>query len=206
MIRRLPVALAMAAALSLVQPVLAQGRGGFRTVGLSPTRLTPRLQMELKLTDDQKANLEALEMRLREERRTIFQSGGGQGAFEQLRTLNQKGEMEGLALFTDAQKTQYQGWKTELEPYAGLGRSHVAILAVTGLTDEQKEKLKTLSMSMQAKRAAARENAAGGGNLREVMQQLEDETSAEMKKILNADQQKQLETEAATIPRDRRRQ
>src|SRR3712207_2568989 len=98
MIRQFTIALSLAVAFGVTQPAFAQGRGFRGDQGLSPTRLSPTLQATLKLTDDQKAKLEAIETRARDERRALFQGGGGESAFEQARTISQKAEMEGLAL------------------------------------------------------------------------------------------------------------
>jgi len=191
---------AVALACAIVAPAQAQGRGGFFQAGLSPTRLSPTLQTKLSLTADQKSKLEAIQAKTREQLQALFQGGGGQGARDQLRELNQKAEAEALAVFTADQKKTYEGWKAEAEPYQGLGRTHVALLVVTGLSADQKKQLKDLGAAIQAKRP---QPGQGGG--REAFQALEQETQAGIKKILNADQAKQFDAEVALLPQFGRR-
>ena len=186
-------------ACSLALPVLAQQRRGGGATGISPTRLTPGLQTKLNITADQKTKLEAISMKAREEGRAL----GQDASREQRAELNRKFETEALGVLTADQKKTYEGWKAELDPLQGLGRTHIALLSVTGLSADQKTQLKELSTAMQAKR---REATQGGGGGREAFQALETETQAGIKKILTADQAKQFDTEAATIPSGRRPQ
>lgn len=198
--RFLPVAALVAA--FAAAPAHAQGRRGGFQLGLSPLRLTPSLQTRLTLTADQKSKLQEIQTKTREQAQALFQGGGGQGAFQQFRELNQKAEERALGVFTADQKTKYEGWKTEIEPYQGIGRTHVALLAVTGLTSDQKAKLKELGTTLQSKRQAAFQNGGGG---REAFQQLEMDAQDGVKRILNADQQKQFAAEVEALPRFGRR-
>jgi hypothetical protein len=145
-------------------------------------------------------------MKYRQDLQAAFQGGGG-GGREAFQKLNQDAENSALAIFTADQKKMYEGWKAEAEPYAGIGRTHVALLAVTGLNADQKTKLKELGTKLQTKRMSLIQSANGDfGSLREPLQALETEAEAGLKTILTADQQKQFTTEVALIPQQRRRQ
>jgi hypothetical protein len=197
MIRRNFAVAIVALVCALVAPAQAQQQRRGGTTGISPSRLSPTLQTKLNLTAEQKTKLQEIAMKLREEQRALGQ--GGDRA--QARQLTMKAETDALGVLTADQKKTYEGWKTELEPYRGLGRTHVALLAVTGLSAEQKTKLKDLASSVQAKR-----QAAGQGADRAAAQAAEMETQNAIKGILTADQQKQFTDEVALIPQQRRRQ
>ena len=95
----------------------------------------------------------------------------------------------------DALKTEYQG-------YAGVGRSALAVLAVTGLKDDQKSQLKTLAMETQAKRQGLLQ-PGGGGNFQEAfrkVQELDTGAQAGIRKILTADQTKQFDDALKALP------
>jgi len=203
MIRRFMPLAALVLTCGIAAPASAQGFFG-AAGGLSPMRLTPSLQTKLSITAEQKSKLEGIQMKLIQDIRAAFQ-GGGQGAALELAT---KAETEALGVLTADQKKTFETWKKDVEPYQGLGRTHIAILAVTGLNDDQKKQLKDLAGPLQTKRIAAFRDAQGGNfqDLRDTMQQLEADAQAGVKKILNPDQQKQWETEAATIPMFGRRQ
>jgi len=190
--------LVLALACGLVGPAQAQQRGRGGAQGLSPTRLSPGLQTKLALTADQKSKLEAVSMKAREEGRAL----GQDATREQRAALNQKIEAEALGVLTADQKKTYETWKAEVMPYEGLGRTHVALLAVSGLNADQKKQLSDLSNATREKRRAAGQGGAGN---REAAQALETEAQAGIKKILTADQVKQFEAEVATLPTGRRR-
>lgn len=206
MTRRLSPLAAVLLACSLAGSAFAQ-RFRFGSGELSPRTLTPGLQAKLSLTTEQKEKLAGIQMRFFQDLRAGGQPGGDrQAALMRVTELTRKADAEALAVLTDAQRQQYQGWKTELEPFAGIGRDHVALLAVTGLTPEQKSRLKELATFARTTRERATEGAVTDfETLREVLQELELETDLGLKKILTAEQYQQFEAEAASLPGFRRR-
>jgi hypothetical protein len=171
-------------------------RGG--TGGLSLLELPPSLEARLQLTADQKTKLDAIRTRVQGEVRALVGQQGGDRrmALQKAREARQKASTEAMALLTPAQKQQLEGFQSELQQFQGLGRSAPALLAVTGLTDEQKARLKTLAVETQNKRREMFQGLQQGGNTRELgqkMQALETETNAAVKQILNAQQQQQFD-------------
>jgi Spy/CpxP family protein refolding chaperone len=174
---------------------------------LSVLTLTDAQMDQLKFTADQKSKLNAIRERLQTERRALIGQGAGgdrQAAFQKLQELNQKAQADALAILTDDQKKQFEAMKTAAEAYAGLGRSGAALMSVTGLTDDQKNKLKALAAETQTKRQALFQEFQSGGDRQAAAQKLQSfqtETDAAVKKILTADQAKQFDAALQALPR-----
>jgi periplasmic protein CpxP/Spy len=193
-------------------PALAQqgGRGRNRGDGLTLLRLPAPLAEKLQITADQKTKLEALGERQRTESAAIRQNAAGdrQAANRQLRELSTKIDAEAAALLNADQRKNWDAWSAEHKNVAGLGRSATALLMVSGLSDEQKGKLKTLATDTQAKRQQLFQGVQGGAannpELRQKAEALETETQTGVKGVLNADQVKQYEAGLAALPQRRR--
>ena len=203
---------AMTLALSLgvvAAPAFAQGNGGARPgaaglpnggAELSLLRLPAALATRLELTDEQKQKLTELRERMQEEfRKQLGEPQTGpdrQAVFQKLRDFSQKAETEAAALLTPKQKQQADAMKAEAAQYAGLGPSSIALVAVTGLTDDQKGKLKELSLKTQMKRQQLFQSLQGGGDRQAAIQALRaqsEEMTTGVKQILTPDQQKQFQ-------------
>jgi Spy/CpxP family protein refolding chaperone len=80
-------------------------------MGLMAAPDMPRVQETLKLTDDQKAKLAALQTEQREAMRELFSGGGGgdrQAVGEKMAELRKKSSEKALAVLTDAQKSSWK--------------------------------------------------------------------------------------------------
>jgi periplasmic protein CpxP/Spy len=210
--RSMSVLMVGLAACLAVGPVMAQqgGRGRGRGAdNLSLLRLPAPLAEKLQLSDDQKSKLTALQEKARADAQAARQSAAGdnQAAMQKTREINMKAEADAAAPLNADQQKNWETWRTEHRAVAGLGRSATALLMVTGLSDEQKDKLKTLATETQTKRRDLLQG--GGGNTPEVRQKvmaLDTETQTAIKGILNGDQAKQYEAGLAALPQPRRRQ
>jgi hypothetical protein len=200
--------LALSLSLGLIAgPVLAQGNGGRRGTGFlgavggfSLLRLPAPVLARLEPTDEQKQKLTALRERIQTEVQALLSdaqfANDRQAAIEKLRSLNDKVEAEAVALLSPKQKQQADALKAEAAQYAGLGPSGIAMLAVTGLTDDQKAKLKDVALRTQGKRQELFQTLQGGGDRQAAIQALRaqgDEANVAVKQILNAEQQKQFQ-------------
>jgi hypothetical protein len=194
--------LVAAAALALLPSGAFAQQRGFGRFGGGPLLASPPAQARLQLTADQKSKVQAIQMKSREELRGLFQGGGDrQAALEKFREANQKAEAEMVAVLTADQKKQYDGLKTDDMQWQGLGRSSRALIGVTTLNADQKTKLAALAKDAGAKRQDLFQSAQGDfGAIREKMQALDAESTAGIKKILNAEQAKQFDDALATLP------
>lgn len=193
------------------------GRQGPFGGGQPPTlllALPPGAAVRLELTGEQKMKLDGLRMRMAEDLRKAFPGGaaGGGGNFREAAQKAQetlrKAETDAEALLTPSQKTPFDALKTEYQGYAGAGRAALAVLAVTGLKDEQKRQLKTLATEAQGKRRGLFQGGGGGGNLQGAFRKLQElDAAAEtgIRKILTADQVKQFDEALKAMPQPMRR-
>jgi hypothetical protein len=180
-------------------------------------RLSPPVQARLNLTAAQKTKIDAISDKARDNARAAFGGGGGPGgpggspgrpggspggggdrsaAMAKVQAANAKAETEALKVLNPAQKKQFDALKAEAATYAGLGRNGNALLAITDLKPDQKNKLKTLATQSGAKREklfSGASSAADGRAVFEKMQKLDDENRASVKKILTAPQQKKFD-------------
>ena len=190
-------------------PVLAQvnpgnrpGAAGLQNGGaeLSLLRLPAPLAARLALTEEQKQKLTELRERVQEALRSQLEESQNapdrQAAFQKLLAANRKAEEEAAALLTPKQKQQADAMKAEAAQYPGLGPGSIALVAVIGLTDEQKGKLKELSLKIQGKRQALFQSLLGGGDRQAAIQTLRaqsEEMMTGVKQILTPEQQKQYQ-------------
>ena len=108
-------AVALVATMVLTSGALAQrgGGGGFggRGGGINMLRM-PEVQTELKLTADQKTKIQEIVQQANNERRSLFQDGGGGGDREAMRAkmeeLQKATDTKLAAVLTDAQKTKWK--------------------------------------------------------------------------------------------------
>lgn len=206
------LAAAVLAGVMVAGPVLAQGQGqgrrgrGFQQ-GFSVLNLTPPLETKIGLNDDQKAKIKAISDKLRADTMALLQSAGDdrRAAFQKAQENRTKAEAEAMALLNDGQKKQVEALKQEAQGYEGLGPAATGLLSVTGLTDDQKGKLKALSTEMQGKRREVLQSVQGDRQAaQEKLRALQMETNQGIQKILLPDQAKQLE-EALRAAGGRRR-
>jgi periplasmic protein CpxP/Spy len=194
-------------------PVRAQNQGGrFRMLQEVPLYgLPPQVQARLNLTEEQKTKIGDIGKRVAEEQRQAFEAAGAGGnrqeVFQKLQASRQKANEEAAALLNADQKTQWTGMQKSMEENVGLGRSAVALLAIEGLTDEQKTKLKAVGTDFGGKRRELFQSAQGGNfqGMREKMAELDMQSAAEVRKILSADQGKVFDATLAAVPTPGRR-
>ena len=177
------------------------GGGLFGGQGVTLMAAPAPVQEKLKLDAGQKEKLAAIREKMSAEMRANFQ-GGGQGqrpgpeVIQKITAMREKSESEAVALLSPDQKKQWDGMKADAEKYQGIGRGSMALMAVDGLTADQKSKLAALAQEIQGKRREMLQGAAQGGDRQAVgqkMRELDTQTTDAVKKILTPEQAKQYD-------------
>ncbi len=205
MSRQLNMGLVAVACLAIVSavahPAWAQRGGGrgfgrlFGGVAKAQLATLDEVQSDLKLSDEQKTEVAAINDKLREERRGLF--GGGFGQFSQIRDdmdkLNRKASDEVDAKLDDAQKQRLQQIAIQVNGPAALGDP--SVVAQLNLSDEQMKKLE----EARAENNKAVENAMSDfGDLsrderREKFRTLSETADSNLLGVLTDDQKKKFD-------------
>jgi len=184
-----------------LSPAYAQQQPQSRPAGMSSQvnllQLPPALQAKLKLTADQKGKIAGIRKKLAETSAAVAQEvekgGERRAAVRKDLAARQAAETEAEAALTDAQKSSFAGMKEQVAQWRGLGRAATALVAVEGLTEDQKGKLKALAAETAAKAREILRGEDRRASLRKV-QAMQMETEESVKKLLTADQVKQFES------------
>jgi Spy/CpxP family protein refolding chaperone len=213
--------LAVAVVALLVSPAFAQrqgggrqgGRGGFGGFGGfgggmqgSMLLLNKSVQDELKLTDEQKAELKKIQEKQREVMREVFQGGGRD--FAKAREAMQKANEEATKAadkVKDALKPEQAKRLKQIQLQVGMQFNPLSTLTNAdvqkdlGLTDKQKQDLKALADDTRKDMEEVTKDLRTAGRDREKRQQimqkvqaLNKEATGKAKAILTDDQKKTL--------------
>jgi hypothetical protein len=192
--------LALLGMLSLASTAHAQRGGGGGRFGRNISRVTlaglDQVQAALKLNDDQKSQVTAINDKLRDDRRELMQGAGGGGDFaamrEQLDKLTNDATTQLMGHLDDAQKKRLTELYLQAAGTAAL--SDADIVAALALTDEQK---KQLDEHQTAYNDAVRDAFQQGEDQqarRDRMTALRTEYDEKMMAVLTADQKAKLES------------
>jgi Spy/CpxP family protein refolding chaperone len=192
-----------------------QGRGfggGMMQMGVAQLLTNEGVQKELKLTDEQKEKAKEFSDAQREKMREAF--GGGQPDREKMQELMKASTEAGEKFIKDNLKPEQQTRLHQIQLQARLQMggpqafTDEKVAKELKLTDEQKEKLKTLADDLGKDR---RELMQGGFNQETMqkMQALTKEYTTKATDVLTADQKKawkDMTGEPFTVQMQRRRQ
>lgn len=174
------------------------GQGGFGQRGMGtqggPQMLARQdVQTELKLTDAQKSQIQAL---LEANRPQGGFGGGGQGFDpEAMRAQREKMEAEVKKILNEEQYKRYRELSLQLRGARALGQPEVA--KEVGLNETQQNQIQQL---IQAERQTMQDMVQGGGGggdfqaMREQMQAMRAETDRKILALLNPDQKAKWES------------
>jgi hypothetical protein len=170
-------ALAIGVAVLVPDTASAQGRGQGRGVvgvisGIRVLLVNEGVQKELKLTDDQKTKVQELAQSESEKMREL-RLGGGQPDRDKLREA-QKAVEEATEKFVKETLTPEQQKRLKQLRYQQQGVrafTYPDVQKALKLTDEQKDKVKTLALDYDKELPELRpQRGGGGGNFQEMMQ------------------------------------
>jgi hypothetical protein len=177
-----------------------QGRGGFGG-GRGGATLAMLLgnegvQKELKVTDDQKTKIDEFSRAQREKMQELFQ--GGQPDREKVQEAQKSSNEAAEKLVKDALKPEQQKRLKQIQYQVGGIQSLASneeVQKALKLSDEQKEKLKTLAADQQKDLTELMQAARGGGGNRQELAQkrtaLQKDYMTKAVAVLTADQKKE---------------
>jgi hypothetical protein len=180
-------------------------RSGVNFGGASAVRLAsdPQVQKALKLSDEQQDEIEAIHDNFRESFRDMLRSGGGPGGIGK---LNEEAKAKLNEVLDDDQEQRLRGIVIQIMgPTAVLVDDELA--QELKVTDEQKEQLQEVQRDNMQKMFAAFKDAGPPEKMdRGKFEKLHAENLKALREVLNADQQKQLESlEGEKVKIDRTR-
>ena len=143
---------------------------------------------ELNLTDNQKAQVEAIMEAAREQRRELRQN---EGAREQMHALHEETQRLLMDVLTPAQKTQLEQLR-EQHQTQHLDRRVNRMKEKLSLSDAQVTRIRSIFEAAQTQRQALR-NGSDASDRREAMQALRERTKAAVSAVLTAEQRTALE-------------
>lgn len=182
------------------------GQGGFGQRGMGmgmqggPQILARQdVQAELKLTDSQKSQIQAL----LEANRPQGGFGGGRGGGgggqgfdpEALRAQRERMEAEVQKILTPEQYKRYRELNLQLQGPRALGQPEVA--KEVGLSEAQQNQIRQLIQAEQETMRSMFQGGGGGGDfqaMREQMQAMRAETDRKILAVLNAEQKAKWES------------
>jgi len=200
---------ALIAGLVVTTSISAQGRGrggfgmGGGQGGLLMLARSEAVQKEIGITDDQKAKLTALQDEFQKDSQKVRtdaglpEAGAGGGGFQNLTEEQRTKFMDGMRKLAETYNPKL---KEALKPeqveriqqiaYQAAGAqaySNPDVVKALDITNEQQEKIATISKDFQEKRQALFAGGGAGGG-REAFTKLQEEQSAEIGKVLNKEQ------------------
>jgi Spy/CpxP family protein refolding chaperone len=189
---------AAAIGLAVAQLAVAQREGprrGGRGFPLSAARLATadEVQAALKLSDEQKDKIAAINDELRDDVREAFQSGGG---LEQMQELNEKASAKLAEVLDEGQQKRLMGVLVQLNGPGAL--MEPAVVSELKLTEEQKARLAEIRQTgMQSFRDAfqqMREQNLSRDEIRAKFDELRADTDKKLLAELTPEQRAQLES------------
>jgi Spy/CpxP family protein refolding chaperone len=181
-------AVAVGLILAAAGTAAAQGRGGGFMMGGPGLLMSPQVQEELKLTDDQKEKAREFGEKLREKMQGVFQDA--QGDFQRMQTEMQKINAAGMkdvaAFLKPEQVKRLKGISWQQAGLNALANDE-DLQKELKVTADQKEKLKKLAADQ---RKDMMELFQGGQPDREKMQALRKDYNDKAQAALTEDQRK----------------
>jgi DNA-binding MarR family transcriptional regulator len=195
--RTFVVVLGIGLSLAVTQDVSAQrGRGGRGFFGVARIQLATleKVQSELKLSDEQKKLAEEINQKLSQDRRDLFQGGGGD--FAAMREKMEKLNTEASAAFAEKLDAAQRQRLTEIYVQANGTNALVdeEVAKSLKVTDEQKAALaKARDENRQAAREALRDfQDMSDEERQETLSKLRKEGDERMLAVLSAEQHEQF--------------
>jgi hypothetical protein len=150
----------------------------------------------LDLAADQRTRLRDIQTRrAAEARRILGERGNNEAAKRAVAEAGRKADAEMLAVLTPEQRRRWE----LIDRYSGLGLpTAAALVAVAGLTEDQRTRLRALGEQRLVRRVNAFYDVDLGGEddgrmLKEMMDEIDRDTDAAVQRILTPEQEKQLQ-------------
>jgi len=174
--------------------------------GLSLLQLPPRLQARIQITAEQKKGLDALRRKLQQE--LLKLPGRNPGApepalYRSAAAAREQATRDAQALLTSYQQKLYHLMEREYRQYEPLGRPALALLSVSGLSDDQKTALRDLVRETQAQRQDAFRGLAertDPQSLQQAASLVNARVEGGVRQILTVEQQKELDAALRELP------
>jgi Spy/CpxP family protein refolding chaperone len=171
-----------------------RGMGGF-AMSTADLASMEQVQNELKLSEDQKAKVADITDKLREDRRGLFQPGGGGGASgrEEIEKLNKAASAKIAEVLDEAQQKRLIGVLAQVNLDAALNEP--SVVKELSITDDQRKKLADAGESNRETMRAARDEMRdlSPEERREKMNSMRSDAEKKLLAVLTSDQQAQLE-------------
>jgi Spy/CpxP family protein refolding chaperone len=194
------LALALGVAALLASPALAQrgGRGGPFGGGAQLLENNKSVQEELKMDKDQIDKVKEALAKVREDHKDdIAKLRDRDTPMEERMEIGRKiGEANTKAIAGILKPEQEKRWKQMQHQMQGVGMFNDAEVQKTlSLTDDQKDKIKTINEDLQKERRELFQGGAGGDfqEMRKKMEAMNKEAMNKAKSVLTADQKKTLD-------------
>ncbi len=156
------------------------------------------LLAHLGTTPEQRGKLDALRARRDEDMRQVLRAARRErergAARVYLQAAFRKNEAAAVGVLDASQQRQFQQMQQSYASFAGLGRPAQALLAVTGLTADQRERLRDLGREVSRKRQQAQLRAGQGGltGVLDARREADEAAEAGIRKLLQPAQEKQF--------------
>ena len=171
-------------------PVSAQGRAEVRLS--AEALLEIPVVRRLELTAEQRNRLREIQMRRTVEVRRLLREGSDSEATRRSTAeAGRKADAEMLAVLTAEQRKRWD----LIDRHAGLGLpAAAALVVVTGLSDEQRGRLRALGEQRMVRRVNAFYDSDDDARmLKELMDEIDRDTDAALQRILTPEQNRQLQ-------------
>jgi hypothetical protein len=174
--------------------------GGADATGMNLLRRAD-VATELKLTDDQKTKIQALQTQMQQDRRAAMQDAGDdQDARAKAMTKVTEGAQKQLGTILNADQTK-RLHELNIQRAKNSAITFADVQKDLALTDDQKAKIKDLQQKQMAAMREMFQNGGQGGD-REAMQanmkKMQDTMDVELGKILTDDQKTKLKAMGGT--------
>jgi Spy/CpxP family protein refolding chaperone len=171
--------------------------GGFAISSVQLVAQAEEVQAALNLTDEQKTKVEEIDDQLREDRRDLFQQGGGdfRAMRDEMEKLNQEASAKLAEVLDEGQQKRLMGILIQVNGASSL--LDTAVAKELGVTEDQKTKLSEVrDENMDAMREAMRDLRDQDLSREEIgakMQELRTESDKKFLAVLTPAQQTQYE-------------